>query len=395
MQISGIISEYNPFHNGHKYQIEQTKLNGATHIVAVMSSNIVQRGDISIIDKHKRALCAVNSGVDLVIELPVPYSCSSAEIFAKSGVDILNKIGVVDKISFGSEIGDIELLKKCALASLDISENENVSKLISEGISYPSAISQIIAENYDESIANIFNEPNNTLGIEYIKALITSKSSIKPITIKRKSVAHDSFNANDNFASASMIRNNVVSNSKFENFLPEKTNEILKVCTENGEVSNIKNIEKVILFKIATMTKQEFANITDISGGLDDRLISIAKSSNTLEEFLANAKTKCYTLARIRRVIMHTVLGIKKSDLLIPPQYARILAFNEKGREILAQMKVKSQIPFSTSLAELSKVNENAKRLAQLDEISSLIFSMAVENQSYKKNEYTVKVSKV
>ncbi len=394
MRIAGIISEYNPFHNGHNYQIEQTKLNGATHIVAIMSSNIVQRGDISIIDKHKRALCAVDSGVDLVIELPVPYSCSSAEIFAKSGIEILNKIGVVDEISFGSEIGDIELLNKCAVASLEIAQNPDVSKLISEGFSYPSAITQIISQNYDKSIANIFKEPNNTLGIEYIKALIKSNSKISPVTVKRKSVAHDSLNSSDNFASASMIRNNVASQVDFNDFLPKKTNEILNECSKNGEVSNIKNIEKIILFNIASMTKQDFAEIADISGGLDDRLISAAKLANTLDELFSLTKTKCYTLARIRRVVMHVVLGIKKSDLLIPPQYARILAFNEKGTEILSKMKLKSEITFSTSLAELSKINAQAKRLAELDEIASTLFSLAVENQSYKKNEYSIKVSK-
>ena len=184
MIVAGVIYEYNPFHNGHLFQTRNTK--SATHIIAIMSGNYVQRGEISIIDKHKRAEIAVKCGADLVIELPVPFSVASAEIFSKGAVYILNKLNSVDILSFGSECGDIGILKKAANAYKEIEKHEHISSLISQGKSYPSAVSQIINDNFGEEIYKVFSSPNNTLGIEYIKAIDYFNSNIQPITITEK-----------------------------------------------------------------------------------------------------------------------------------------------------------------------------------------------------------------
>ncbi len=170
MKTYGIICEYNPFHNGHIYQIEETRKQGATHIVAIMSGNYVQRGDVAMIDKFARAKTAVANGVDLVVEMPVVYSLSSANFFARAGVMMLGALGCVDGISFGSECGDIELLKNAAMASINASKPEKIKPLVEQGMSFPQAIQQAIALEYGPIIASVFDSPNNTLAVEYLKA---------------------------------------------------------------------------------------------------------------------------------------------------------------------------------------------------------------------------------
>lgn len=394
MHICGIISEYNPFHNGHKYQIEKLRMNGISHIIAVMSGNIVQRGDIAVIDKHTRAQCAIDGGADLVIELPAPYSCASAELFAKGAVSILNSLGIADSISFGSECGDIHMLTKAAEAAMSISDDKEVSKLIAEGISYPSAVSQILSNRFHNDISSVFEKPNNTLGVEYIKSLILSQSNIVPTTIKRISVEHDSAQHDNGFASASLIRDLIHSGKDFSQFVPDITLKKAGQCIENGEISAFINIENIILYKIASMTQKELDAVPDMGGGLADRIYNASQKASTVQELFTLAKTKCFTLARIRRAVMYALLGITKADFDIMPPYARILAFNNKGCELLSMMKKKCSIPFSTSLAELSKASPSAQRYAQIDELASALFSLSVENKTYRKNEYSVMIKK-
>ncbi len=395
MKIAGIICEYNPFHNGHLFQLKETKQLGATHIIAVMSGNVVQRGDFAIFDKHKRAEIAVKCGADLVVELPVPYSSASAELFSKAAVYILEQLGVVDMLSFGSENGDIDTLKKAAQASESVLSSNRVFELISQGLSYPSAIAKAISEGYDKSIYEVFSSPNNTLGIEYIKALNFFESKIQPVTITRNSVSHDSNTEIGKFASASLLRKYISENKEIDFFVPASTKNTIIDLSESNEITNIRNIEKIIIFKLLTMTKKELDNLPEANNGLSDRLYSALKTATTYQELLDKTKTKCFTLARIRRVICYAVLGITSADFNVLPPFARILAFNDKGCEIMAEMKSKCKIPYSTSLSELSKKSETAKRFATLDENTSKIFSLAVNNQSFRKNEYSVKVSKL
>lgn len=394
MHIYGIISEYNPFHNGHKYQIKKLRMNGASHIVAIMSGNIVQRGDIAVIDKHTRAQCAIDGGADLVIELPAPFSCASAELFAKGAVYILDSLNIIDAISFGSECGDIQTLNKAADAAMSISHDEEVSKLIADGISYPGAVSKILSQRFHSEISNVFEKPNNTLGIEYIKALRNINSSITPTTIMRKSVEHDSAQHNNDFASASLIRDLIHSKNDFSQFVPEMTLTTANNCIKKGEISAFKSIENIVLYKIASMTHKELQVVPDMGGGLCDRIYNASQKASTVDELFTLTKTKCFTLARIRRAVMYALLGITKADFDIMPPYARILAFNDKGCELLSMMKDKCTIPFSTSLAELSKASPSAQRFAQIDELASALFSLSVENKTYKKNEYSVMIKK-
>ncbi len=394
MIISGIICEYNPFHNGHMFQLQETRKKGATHIIAIMSGNYVQRGEIALVDKHIRAEIAVKCGADLVIELPVPYSVSSAEFFSKGGIYILNQLGVVDMLSFGSECGDIELLKKAADASKEVESHVEVSKLISQGISYPSAVADIIKKDYGEEIYDVFSSPNNTLGIEYIKALDFYQSRIRPVTITRKDVEHDSLDSNNDFASASMIRESIKSNKDISAFIPDMCKKAISEQISKDRISDIRKIDNIIFYKLLSMTKDELALLPDANNGLSDRLYTSCRKANSYSELLDLTKTKCFTLARIRRVISYALMGITADDLYTLPQYARILAFNDKGCEILAKFKEKSDFPVSTSLMDLSKLNDSAKRQAELDEIASMLFSLSVNAKDYRKNEFVVMVKK-
>ena len=394
MKISGIISEYNPFHNGHLYQISKTRKNGATHIVSVMSGNYVQRGDISVIDKFKRARLAVNYGVDLVIELPVIYSLSTAETFSRGAVSILNSLGCVDSISFGSECGSIELLKKSAYASDYFSDSDELKELLKRGESYPSGLQKLCHEKFGGEISSVFSSPNNLLGIEYIKALDYFGSDIEPFTITRKNSMHDSEEVTDSFASASLIRKLIGNNSDYRSFVPENVLVELENAKKSGELHFIDNLEQAILYKLRSMAEADFKALPDVSQGLENRILNSVGEAVSFNELLFKIKTKRYPLSKIRRVLLCALLDIKKSDILKSSPYARILAMNERGCEILKKAKKTSAIPIGTSLLKLSKTGDNAKKLAEIESRATDIYNLSALKKKICKEDYSIKITK-
>lgn len=387
--VTSIICEYNPFHNGHKYQIEKARENGSTHIASIMSGDTVQRGDVAIYSKHFRAKQAILNGADLVVELPAPFCISSAEDFAKSGVYIANALGS-DCLCFGCENDDLNALTKAAELSSRISEingkskeSEQMKKLLKEGNSYPASLSKIAKLSAGREVAEIFNAPNNILAVEYLKAI--KNTGIKAMPILRMGVGHNDDSLNGDFASASKIRELLKSGLLDENLLPYKGN--------HAEIRDIRNMEKGILFSLIKMGKKNLREIPDCSVDLADRIFKALKTSNSYDELIANTKTKAFTFARIRRVIMYAVLGIKSSDFKLVP-YARVLAFNDKGVEILSKAKKLGRIDISTSLKELEHKNYNNKRLAELDARTSDFAKMCQSVMSNEPNEYSVKIEK-
>ena len=224
MKITGIVCEYNPFHNGHLYHLKKTRENGATHIVAVMSGNYVQRGDTAVMDKFERAKLAVKGGADLVIEIPTVYALSSAEFYAKGAIYILDSLGCVDEISFGSEAGSVSELEKAAEIADECSGAPELEEYLKSGMSYPNAINTMIYSSYGKKLSNrisdILASPNNVLAVEYLKALRRLNSSITPFTIQRKSAAHDSMTVLDGISSASYIRKCMNEKSDFSGLVP-------------------------------------------------------------------------------------------------------------------------------------------------------------------------------
>lgn len=391
MKVSGIICEYNPFHNGHQYHIKKTRENGATHIVAVMSGNFVQRGDVALIDKFERAAAAVKSGVDLVIELPVAYSLSGAEGFARGAMYILNSMGCVDELSFGSECGDINKLVAAAQASVKCADSSELRTLLESGYSYPTAMHALAERMYGKQVGDVFGWPNNVLAIEYIKAISYLNSKMTPFTLKRLNAGHDQPGVICNFASASFIRQNITDNS-YSDLVPPLMNEVLNNAVNNGKIASLANLERAIIYKMRNMTPAEIKNVPDVAQGLEHRIYD-ARTASSVSGMMEMIKTKRYTMSRIRRILMNALIGITKDDLTTPPVYGRILAVNERGTDILAAAKTKSRIPIATSLARLSEINAVARRTAELEAHSGDIYAMAMNNIQPVGKEYSTKVS--
>lgn len=395
MKITGIICEYNPFHNGHLYHINKTRENGATHIVAIMSGNYVQRGDIAVMDKFERAKLAIKGGADLVIEIPTVYSMSSAEFYARGAVYILDSLGCVDEISFGSEVGLVSELEKAAEISKECSDSPELEEYLRNGMSYPNAINTMIYSRYGKKLSNRISEilaaPNNVLAIEYLKALNHFSSSVKPFTIQRKSAAHDSMTVLDGISSASFIRKCMTERNDFSSLVPSYVNQAYMNSRSAGKIADISNLERIIIYKLRTTSPEELRCIPDIGQGLEYRILAAADHNN-LEEIFMNIKTKRYTMARLKRIILNMLIGVKKSDLEILPPYGRILAVTERGRDILSQAKNTGKIPFATSLAKLAQTSDNAKRFAEIEGTASDIYALAQEKIGKGQSDYKVRI---
>ena len=382
MNVCGIICEYNPFHNGHKHHIDRTReMYGATHIVGVMSGNFTQRGDVAIVDKYKRTEVALKNGVDLVIELPVAFSLSSAEQFAQGAVFLLNSLGCVDMLSFGSECGNINQLKEAAGAVCFARESDELTNYMKNGMSYPAALQKAIEKFYTEDVVETLATPNNTLAVEYIKALDELASPIKPATVKRKSAGHDSEESSDpGIISASKIRKLLQAGEDISPFVPD--------C-DFSNIASLANLETAILSKLRYMSKGEIEKVPNVLTGLDNRIYKAVRVSTNMNELLFLIKTKRYTLSRIRRIVLSAYLGITKNDLKNNPSYVRILGMNSKGKEILAAAKC--ELPIDTSLAQLAKKSDAAMKQAKLEERCDNQYALALSKRQVCGLDYTAK----
>lgn len=411
MKILGLITEYNPFHNGHLYHLNKSKnITGATHTVAIMSGNFLQRGVPAITHKWNRAKMAVESGVDLVIELPTVYACSTAEIFAGGSINLLNDLGCIDCICFGSESGDLNLLVDIANVLSDSPKEftQILKKHINLGVTFPVARSMAIIEYFNnvkkynktklESMNDIIKNPNNILGIEYLKAIRKIKSSIIPYTILRKSAHYHSKNISNNasIASATAIREQILNNNSLlgiDEVIPETSLNILSHSINEGTCPIIdKDFEKAILSILRRSTPEEIKNIFDVVEGLENRILSCSTKTNSLPQLYDCIKSKRYTLTRIQRILIHALLNINKDNIINfnknnGPQYARVLAFNNKGREILKILKSSSTIPIISNLKHYHPEDEIAKQMMEIDVRATNIYSLAFKNKEIPKGQ--------
>ena len=302
-KVLGIIAEYNPFHNGHLYHLQNSiKTSGANYTVAVISGNFTQRGSTSLIDKWSKAQMALKNGIDLVIELPLLYSISSAENFAEGAIKILNNLNIVDYISFGTETNDIAILNN--IANVLYKEPKDYKNLLShelsKGISYPKARENDLLMYLGDirKYGNILSSPNNILGIEYLKALKKVRSNIMPITMKRIEVGYNELSYKNNIASATAIRDIVKNNALdlLQNLVPQSTYNILMENIKVGHiVPDLSTFEKQIIYNLRKMSIQEIANLADVSEGLEHAIKNTANSCNSIVEFLNTIKSKRYT----------------------------------------------------------------------------------------------------
>lgn len=348
MQVTGIVAEYNPFHNGHLYQIQRACGDGAQAIVAVMSGNFVQRAEAAFMNKHSRAETAVLNGVDLVIELPLRFSIASAEHFALGAVYLLNSLGIIDTLFFGSESGDINELKHLTDILLRIEKEGLIKKYLNSGEPFVYARQRALIEVG----APPLKKPNDILAVEYLKALEKLNSSIIPVTIPRLGNYYNSeiFIKDDiSFLSASEIRKRILKDESVSQFIPKTTFDIFMREKEKGKApADMRLIERTILAFFRMAREKDFSDIYGINEGLENRIIK-ASGATGLEELYTQVKTKRYTMATIRRGILSSFFGIKKALSL--PTYVHILAFNDTGRKLLKSMKSTCKLPIVNTLS--------------------------------------------
>lgn len=379
MKIAAVICEYNPFHYGHKYQLECTRKAGATHIVCVMSGNFTQRGDAAIIDKYIRAQTALENGADLVLELPTRFSLSAAEGFASGAVRLIKNLGCVDMLSFGSESGSISALKEASAACDYALNSERFSDLMKAGRSYPAALAAVVEEYYTPDVYETLSSPNNTLAVEYLSALDNIGSKIEPFTIERVGAQHDSESAVGSFASASALRKMLLNGESINEFAP----------FVDVPCADIKRVERAILASLRQMKRTDFERVYDCAGGLADRLYKAVRRAGSLDELYFLTKTKRYTLARIRRAVMCSFLGVDKEMLTLPDAYIRILGMNTRGREILSATKC--PVPLDTSLKALSETSHAAHKQAYFEARCGDIYSLFFEKPLPCGREFSAK----
>lgn len=331
MEIIGIITEYNPFHNGHLYHINEIKkLYPNSLIICVMSGSFCQRGDISIINKWAKTEIALENNIDIVVELPFPFATQSADIFAKGAIAILNQLKV-NKIIFGSELNNIEEIKK--IVKKQLNAKSNIKKYLNQGLNYPTALSKSLDSN--------INTPNDLLAISYVKQIMINNYQIEAITIKRTNNYHDN-NLNDKIVSASAIRNNL-NNKNIKKYLPIKAyKNIYKIDNENyfnllkyQIVSNINNLNK----------------FQTVDEGIENKIKKCIYDVKNKEQLIKSIKSKRYTYNRINRMLTHILTSFTKDEAkgCQNIEYLKILGFNDKGRNYLNKIKKEVSIPLITS----------------------------------------------
>lgn len=369
MNVIGIVAEYNPFHTGHLYHAEESRKivgNGQQcAVVAVMSGNYVQRGDIAVFPKHIRAeaACSAPGGPDLVIELPTPYACASAERFANAAVFLLDSTGIMTHLSFGSEAGDLDVLGRLAECVDSPEFPELLKEELGGGTLYPVARLRA-AGRIVGGIADAMRTPNNILGIEYLRALKSLGSDIQPITVQRLKAGHDSEFADEEIASASYIRNMFFSGRAYSamRYIPEGAIEVfIREMAKGSGPSGIAMMDRAVLSQLRRLKPEDYERISDVGDGLQYRIYNAVRNAVSFAQAADMIKSKAYTHSRIRRILMHAYIGITSRWESVKPPYIKVLAFNEVGRELLRRMKTESRLPVITKPADYDKVLEGSE----------------------------------
>ncbi len=362
----GIISEFNPFHNGHKYLINEAKrLCNNAPVVCVMSGSFVQRGEPAITDKWTRARMALENGADLILELPVTFSLNTAQKFAYGAVGTLYATGVVDTLAFGSESGNAGELKKAAAHFSDEppEASQKLKELLAEGMSYPAAR----AMAYEGLISPaLLSSPNDILGIEYLRTSTELDAGFNICAVTRKGAGHDSSESADEFASASEIRRIILENGNINGFVP---------YAGSFPIYDASLLDAAVTARLRTCGSDHISNINDVAEGLENKFIRAAMTCRTVNEICGAVKSKRYTMSRIRRIIWSAFLGITKELAALPPSYIRVLGMTVQGRSLLKQMKTAARLPVIIKAAdyrgdEIFDINKQAEDIFALCAVS-------------------------
>lgn len=369
MNIAGITAEYNPFHTGHAYQISALKaqLGPDTSVVAVMSGSWVQQGRPAVTDKWTRARMALNGGADLILELPMVWAAASAESFARGAVELLCRCGVIDTLCFGSETGELAPLLAAAECLDSPDYPEQLRKALEGGASFAAA-RQAAVEALIGPAGAALASPNNNLGVEYLRALRSLHSNIKPVTIRREGAAHNSLDrTGEGFRSATQLRQHLARGEweAVRPYVPAGNLDIL----QSAPLADPRLGERAVLACLRKMTAEDWAKLPDAGAGegLPQRLERAGRQCRSLDDFFTLAKTRRYAMARLRRMALWAFLGLTAADVPAEPPYLRVLGFNARGREVLKQMKTTAQLPILTKPAHARELDGPGRRLFELE----------------------------
>ncbi len=368
MKIAGITAEYNPFHTGHAYQIAQTRavLGEDCAVVAVMSGNWVQQADCAIADKWTRARLALEGGVDLVLELPTVWAVASAERFARGAVSLLAAAGV-DVVSFGSECGDVQALQAAAACLDNELYHETVRALAGEGLPFAVCRQRAVEQLLGVEAGAVLAQPNNNLGVEYLRAIHALDENIQPMTILRKGSLHNSAElGEDGFVSATRLRALLRQGEgeQAQGYLPGAG-----WLPQPEQLPDLARTERAMLARLRTMTAEDWAKLPDCGAaeGLVQRLERAGRTCTGVEDFLEQTKAKRFTHARLRRLVLWAYLGLTAADVPGAPPYIRVLGVNERGREVLRQIKERAQLPILTKPAHARQLAPEGRQLFEME----------------------------
>lgn len=404
-KVLGIVAEYNPFHNGHFYHMQESKKNTeADSCICVISGNFTQRGEPSIVNKWAKTYMALCCGADLVIELPTIYSISSAENFASGAIKIFDSLKIVTDISFGAECNDLATLNN--IANVFYSEPANYKTILNHelkrGLSYPMARENAVLMylNDIKRYANVLSNSNNILAIEYLKALKQQKSMIQPNIVPRKNVYYNDQKIVDDFASATAIRKLMLNREYAEvrKVVPRSTYQIIgEEYKKNHIILGIKRYEKEIIYALRVMPIEEIQNLPDVNEGLEFAIKKAASETNNIEELIEKVKSKRYTQTRIQRILLYVLLGITKKDMedskkMVP--YVRVLGFNSRGKILISE--IMNQNPKLNMITSVGKYvnkkmpkNKQLTRMLDLDINATNIYTLGYGGESKANLDYT------
>lgn len=384
--VTGIISEFNPLHSGHKFLIEKAKENG--EVICVISGNFVQRGDTAIAEKSVRTKAALLSGADLVLELPVLWSMSTAQNFALGGVSALVNSGC-DCIMFGSECGDIEKLKATAEILLSTEFSEKIKLHLEKGITFAKA-RELAAEELGAE-KGILSGANNNLAIEYILAAKKLGANISFKTVERQGAMHDSHDLAD-YVSASLLREKMLSGDieLAKKYMEKDVADLFF----GSQFSSISRLERAILTVLRTKSIEDLKKLPDLSEGVENKLLSGINTAGALEELYSLIKVKRYTLARIRRLVLSAFLGFQDSFFLKPLPYIRVLGFNKSGEKLLRTRLQSSSVPVITKTADFDNLDAESKKVFETEIKATDLYALSLEKPFQKGLEYTRKIIK-
>ena len=380
MHATGIIAEYNPFHNGHAYQAaEARKLGNADVIIAVMSGHVTQRGEIALFDKWNRAASAVASGIDLVFELPAVFAARSAQHFATGGVRLLAALGIADHLSFGAETADLSLLANAAAGLSNPEVVNNLKHSLGEGKTYAAAMAAALS-SCGHTFGDFITSPNNILGVEYLRAVHKYAPELKPLPVCRMGRDYHASGICGRISSATAIRRQLLSSTSIDpvtaSSMPSTAVAILSgMLAEGSAPADSTRMDAHILAILRRMNNQELRLLPECSEGLENRLIKSATLSGTVRALLEHLKSKRYPYSRLQRIIAHVLLGTTKSQLeefdRSGPLYARLLAFNKKGRAVLRSLSHHATIPIINKTTAF--LNSRTLREGSLSPLQSML----------------------